>query len=233
MSRKSVIRFIVIALAAVAVWNFPLTYHIGIDSVVSEHKIPFYAKACGFLYRDWVYRDIVRDIIGAEKDPVKKALVIMNWVSSNIMRGVPKGIKTVDDHPLNIIIRRYGSDDQIQDIFTILCSYAGMKSGMAKCFNSDKTSFMVFSLVMAGDRWLIFDAIANKYFLNRKGGIADIEDYAKGDLVISEKDRELYGEYLEYLKHIDTSNFTRAEEQMPFRRIPASIKKMLSVSQNQ
>lgn len=228
MNRKRVISFILIALAAMVIWNYPLTYHVGIDGVVIEQKIPLYAKACGYLYRDWMYRDIVRGIVGVEKDPVKNALAIMKWVNNNIIRGVPEGIKTVDDHPLNIIIRSYGSDDQLQDIFTILCSYAGMKAGMAKCFNSDKTSFMVFSLVRSGGRWLIFDAIENKRFLNKEGGIASVEDYARGDLVISGGDKERYGEFLDYLKHIDTSSFTRAEEQMPLKRIPAGIKKMLN-----
>lgn len=232
IDRKRVISFILIALAAIAILNYPLTYYVGTDGAVSAEKIALYAKACGYLYRDWMYRDIVRGIVGAEMDPAKKALAIMDWVHRNVMHGVPDGLHVFDDHPLNIIIRHYGTDDQIQDIFTILCSYAGMKAGMAKCYNSDKTSRMILSLVLVRGRWLIFDAVENKYFLNREGGVASVEDYFRGDLVMSEEERSHYGRYMDYLRHIDTSAFTRAEEQMPLRRIPASIKKMLKSSKD-
>lgn len=56
--RKKLLTSILVFTIAAAILNCPMTYRIGIDGEVFEKKIPFYAKACGFLYRDWSYRDL-------------------------------------------------------------------------------------------------------------------------------------------------------------------------------
>jgi len=208
------------------IFGYPLTYRIGIDGELFEKKIPLYAKACGFLYRDWAYREIVHNIIGWERNDTKKALLILRWVNDNIMYGIPQGLKVMDDHPLNIIIRQYGAKDQIEDIFTILCSYAGIKAGMYKCYNKEKSRHMILSFVNASGRWLIFDAARNKYFRNKKSGVGSVEDYYNGDLILSDNEKATYEEFLDGLKYIDFSSSTRPEEQNPFTRLPAELKKM-------
>jgi hypothetical protein len=228
MNKKRLILTAVLLYAAVIIWNYPLTYRMGINGGQFVKTIPLYAKACGFLYRDWAYKDIVRNITGPGRmDDREKAVAILGWTSENVKAGIPAGLKSVDDHPLNIIIRQYGAGDQIEDVFTILCSYAGMRAGMTKCFNKGRTSLMIFSLVNINGRWIIFHAGRKKYFLNKNGALASVQDYLNGDIVLSDEDRAAYGPFLDGLKNAELLSLTRADEQMPFRRIPAEIRKSL------
>jgi hypothetical protein len=211
------------------VLSYPATYRVGVDGKLYTKKIPLYAKTAGFLYRDWMYRDIAAEAAGREKDDLGKALALLRWTNSNISLGAPPGLKIVDDHPLNIIIRQFGADDQIEDVFTILCAYCGMRAGRQKCRNRDKTDCIILSFVNIGGEWKIFKAAKNRYFPNRDGGVGSVEDYLKGGLVVTDEieraDGIRYGDYLENLRGLDFSRFTRAEEQMPLLRPAAQLKK--------
>lgn len=220
-----------LALAAIVVWNFPLTYRVGVDGKLFVKEIPFYAKMSGFLYRDWMYRNIVREAAGTARGQTEKALAILGWLRDNVKYGIPEGLKCVDDHPLNIVIRQFGAKDQVEDIFTILCSYAGLKAIRKKCYGPDGKRSIIFSFVQADCRWLIIDAASNKYFLNKEGKIASVEDYLKGDLILSDEDKAKYEEVLKSLKHITLSQSMRADEQMPLRRIGVRLKKTLGNKQ--
>jgi len=225
---KKTIKFLVAAIVITAVLNIPLITRYGIDGVQYEKRIPLYVKACGFLCRDWTYRDIVKDIVGDEKDETKKALAILGWVNSNIISGVPKGLKLVDDHPLNIIIRQFGAGDQLEDIFTILCSYAGLGAGVARSYELGTQNFLVLSFVNADGRWLVIDAKHDKYFFNRNNEIASIDDILKNDAILTKVEEEIYSRFFAGLKGVKTTSFTRAEEQMLFRRIQAKIRRWLN-----
>lgn len=227
MIKKRWFGAVILALLIIIIWNYPSTYVIGINGKIFEKKIPLYAKACGFLYRNRMYKEIVDEIIATEKDDQKKVLAILRWIHENVRYRTPEGLKAVDDHPLNILIRQYGEKDQIEDIFTILCSYAGMKAGRKKCYNHEGNKCMILSFVYAGGRWLIFDAAENKYFFNKDGNIGSIEDYYNGNLIISDEDRATYAEFLDDSKNMDPESFIRIEEQMPFKRIQAQVKKGL------
>ncbi len=226
--RKKILAAILAFTIVAVILNYPMTYRIGIDGALFEKKIPFYAKACGFLYRDWSYKDLVREIAGGEHDETKVALAILNWTHNNIMSGVPQGLKAMDDHPLNIIIRQYGAEDQSEDVFTMLCSYAGMQADWGKCYNADKSSSITLSFVKVNGRWLVFDASKDKYFMNKQGNISSIEDCADGNIVLPDKDAAAYKRYLDNIKEASRQFSTRADEQMPLRRIPAEIKKLLN-----
>lgn len=225
---KSAIKYLLMAVMVAAVLNIPMTTRYGVDGIVHNKKIPFYAKICGFLYRDWAYRDIVKEAVGGETDEVKKVFLILKWVDSNVMFGVPKGLKVVDDHPLNIIIRQFGAADQIEDVFTILCSYAGMPAGVERCYEPGTDNFIVLSFVKAGGRWLVFDAKQGKHFVNANDEMASIEDILNNRLALTGNDVDDYSRFFAGLKDVDTSSFTRAEEQMPFRRLQAKIRRLLN-----
>ncbi|MFH1189229.1 MAG: hypothetical protein V1682_00885 [Candidatus Omnitrophota bacterium] len=226
MNRKRLFLAVFLAIMGAVIWVYPMTYRIGVDGKLYVRHIPFYAKACGFLYRDWAYKDLVREIIGKEEGETGKALAILGWADKNIMRGIPAGLKALDDHPLNIIIRQYGAPDQVEDIFTILCSYAGMKAGWDKCYNADRSKILILSFVKADGRWLVFDASKNKYFMNREGKIASVDDCASGNIVMSGEDAAFYGEFLKNVKYACGEYSTRPDEQKPFRRAVFELKKM-------
>lgn len=226
MNKKRLAYTVAFILIWICIWNYPSEYRIGINGKLFEKNIPLYAKMCGFLYRDWMYKDIVRDIVGKERDDDKKVLAILRWTNENINPRIPPGFKIVDDHPLNIIIRQYGAKDQIQDIFTILCSYAGMRGTRRICYSLDKKRSMWFCFIRTDGRWTIFDVVKSKYFLNKRGEIGGVEDYINGDLILSDQDIDTYGPFLSDLKNVDFSSFTRPDEQMPFRRLPIQFKKI-------
>lgn len=230
MNKRRWLFISVFILTGVIIWNYPTTYKVGINGKVIKKHIPLYAKACAFLYRDWMYKDIVGGIVAGKRSDTEKVLAILHWTRENISSRVPPDLKIVDDHPLNIIIRQYGAEDQLEDIFTLLCAYAGMRAGMVKCYNPAKTRHIVLSFVRAEGKWLIFDVSANKYFLNGSGSIGSVEDYMQGDLVlsgeISPEDGMLYSEFLSYIPKIDFSAFSRTDEQMPARRLAIQIKKI-------
>ena len=222
------IKYLLIAIVVIAALNIPLTTRYGVDGVQYVKKIPLYAKTCGFLYRDWAYRDIAEGIVKGKKDETKKTLAVLNWVSLNIELGVPKGLKLMDDHPLNIIIRQYGGGDQMEDVFTILCAYSGMRAGMARCYEPGTDNYMILSFAEANGRWLVFDAKHNRHFVNADKDVASIDDILNNKIILSEEDVKAYSRFFAGLKDVDTSSFTRAEEQMLFQRIPAEIKKRLN-----
>lgn len=213
-----------------AVWNYPSTYRIAINGSIFEKRTPLYAKACGFLYRDWMYKDIVREAIKGQTNEVKKALAVFDWIEKNVRSGIPEGFMAVDDHPLNIIIRQYGTKGQIEDIFTILCSYAGMKAGVKKCYNHAGNKHIPLSFVLADGRWLIFDAARHKYFLNRNRDVGSVEDHYNGDLIMTEEERTYYQEFLDDSRGMNANSFIRTEGQMPLKRIPVQINKFLQKS---
>lgn len=217
------------AALAVALWWYPARYRIGTDGVVRERPIPLYAKACGYLYRDWAYRDIVREAVSGAPDDGRKAARVLSWTVTHVQRGVPPGLAVVDDHPLNIVIRGYGTDDQLQDVFTILCSYAGLPAGMEKCYSADRSRHIVLSFVKVDGRWLVFDAARNRTFRNMKGAAADTADCAAGAVALSGADAETYGPYLRSAGAVDPASLTRADEQMPTRRLQAEARKLFRV----
>src|SRR3990167_3576586 len=107
--------------------NFPLNTRQGIDGVVMARKIPLYAKFCGYFYRDYQYRELSRGITGSLTGDPEKVMAIYNWTVDNI-RKKPAGFPTVDDHIWDIVVRGYGGNDQMADVFTTLASYAGYEA---------------------------------------------------------------------------------------------------------
>ena len=225
---KRLLKYVLALIIIIAVSDFPLETRYGVDGKLYVRKIPLYAKLSGFLYRDWEYRDIVKEIVGKEKDEAKRALAILRWVNSHIRLGVPKGLKLVDDHPLNIIIRQYGGGDQMEDVFTILCAYAGMEAGMARCYEPGNDNYIILSFVKASGRWLVFDAKYNRYFINKDKNIASIDDILNKKVIFTEKEINAYSRFFAGLKDVNTSSFTRAEEQMLLKRFPAKLKRWVA-----
>ncbi|HPM43368.1 MAG TPA: hypothetical protein PLV52_06020, partial [Candidatus Omnitrophota bacterium] len=128
--KKNLLRILVLALSIAFIYmflNIDVTTRKGIDYNVSTIKIPLYLKALDFIDRHYNYVQLTKNIIDGSKDEQEKALRIYIWVGMNIKKN-PAGMPVVDDHPLNIVIRGYGVEDQFEDVFTILCTYAGLEA---------------------------------------------------------------------------------------------------------
>lgn len=147
-----------------AILNYPVEYSYGEDYHVVRSRIPLYAKTAGFFYRDWKYADIARKITAGRNSDDEKLTALFQWVHVNISSEIPEGLKIVDDHPLNIIIRGYGTDDQLADIFTILCCYAGFEAGYKKIWDTGKKKRIQVSFVKIAGNSFLFDVAGNYIF---------------------------------------------------------------------
>lgn len=105
--------------------HWPVGTRQGIDYTVTEHRIPLYAKITHFLDRAITFKQLAQDITRGQKTEQAKAEAIVIWMD-RLYRGVPDGLPVVDDHVLNVVIRGYGTDDQLAELFAVLCGYARM-----------------------------------------------------------------------------------------------------------
>lgn len=164
---KKLIILIVLVAVFVSVMNIPLTSRQGKDGRHITKSIPLYAKVSGFLFRDYEYRNLSRSITKNIEGDLDKVLAIYNWTIKHIKRP-PKELKVVDDHIWDIIVRGYGTGDQMADVFTTLTSYAGYDAFWHKIsIDSDKRR-LILSFVKIGDTWHIFDVLNNRYFRDKK-----------------------------------------------------------------
>jgi len=166
--------FIVAAVVSLTlVLNIEVTTRQGVNYKVQELRIPLYLKALDFMDRHYHYIEIVRRITSGAATQEEKVLKIFNWIGSNIQRN-PAELPVVDDHPLNIIIRGYGVNDQFEDIFTILCTYAGFEAFYKIFLNSRGLRYHI-SFVKIKDKWYPFSAYY-KVYVSEKGKMCSVKD---------------------------------------------------------
>lgn len=146
----------------------------GINYQVIRYRMPLYIKIIEFVDRDYQYRRIVKNIVQKCNNDEEKVLAIFNWCVENI-KHQPTELPIVDDHPLNIIIRGYGVRDQFEDIFTILCTYAGFEAFYKEFYDSDKKTYII-AFVKIGEAWYPFSVYYNAYAVigSRPASISDI-----------------------------------------------------------
>ncbi|OGQ14440.1 MAG: hypothetical protein A3B70_02235 [Deltaproteobacteria bacterium RIFCSPHIGHO2_02_FULL_40_11] len=133
--------------------QLPTHTKVGINFELHEETLPLYMKATNFLSRHFETKRLALKIIGDLKSPKDKVQAIYEWTTKNI-HPTPKGFTIVDDHPLHIAIRGYGEPDQMNDLFSLLCTYAGVDA-----FFYDFKPKAAYSLafVKLDGAWRVFD----------------------------------------------------------------------------
>src|SRR3989338_2995812 len=217
---KKVLKFFIIFGACSIILNIPLTTSQGINFRVKTIKIPLYIKLIEFVDRDYNYKILARDIIGNRAGDEGRALAIFDWVKTNI-HDMPTGFDVIDDHVLNIIIRRYGTYDQMADVFTTLCVYAGVPAfWRVEKVNAERIAL---SYVKLGGRWRVFDIYRGIIFRNNKKEIASVEDILSDIVIVSREGVVLknatYEDFFKDLQPIKKDFISKEERQKPFRRI--------------
>jgi hypothetical protein len=202
MNNKRVFMLVLLLAAAVVTLNYPLTEEGTIGGEPYAKKMPLYVKACGLVYREWMYKDLAREITAGCKGDLAKVIAIFDWVANNIMPDIPPGLKAVDDYSYNAVIRQYGTKEQVNEVFAILCLTSGIQAGWDLCYNADKSESVIFAFALVDGRWLIFDIARHKYFLNAQGRIASVHDYIKDNVVLSDGESSAYKEYLDDIKEM-------------------------------
>lgn len=229
--------FFIICLSAglFAILNLPVTTRQGINYSLRTIKIPLYVKILEFIDRDYHYRILVKDIVKGCKSEEEKVLAIFNWTCQNIKTNIPEGWPIVDDHILNIIIRGYGVHDQLADVFATLCTYAGMPATMYGLTPRGSRNKLVVAAVYLDREWRIFDPYHGKYFINREGKIASIQDIISNSSLVNKQQNSFlfngceYFRYFESLEKINRQAISqlRSRQQMPIFRLGSEIKKRI------
>lgn len=228
MTKKTFIAIISVIFIAI-VLNIPVATRQGINFKVRTLEIPLYIKVIEFIDRDYHYRRLVREITENQSTSEAKTIAILDWVKENI-RDVPEGFDIIDDHVLDIIIRRYGSSDQMTDVFTTLCAYSRVPAfrSLLKLTTGDEN--MPIAYVKLKGKWRVFDVHHNAYFLNREGEIASVEDIISDVSIVKAKGIKTkgvaYEEFFRDLEPIEKDFISKEQKQMPLYRIVYEVKSL-------
>lgn len=162
---RKIILYVTVLALLIVIFSIPVETRQGVNFVVTVRKIPLYVKLCGFLYRGYQYKELSRQITTGIESDVDKVMAIYNWTVKNIKRP-PKGFTIVDDHIWNIIVRGYGTPDQVADVFTTLASYAGYEAYWEKLQSDKASESLILSFVKINSTWYIFDVYNRRSFIS-------------------------------------------------------------------
>ena len=147
----------------------------GINFHVSTKPIPLHVKALDFLHRHYQYQLLAQEITKESRSDEDRVMAIFKWTREQI-RPTPPDWPVVDDHILHIIIRGHGLPDQMADVFTTLCTYAGVPAFWRILTPPDSGVRLIISMVKIENRWVLFDVANDLVFRNAGGEPASIED---------------------------------------------------------
>ena len=159
------------------------------------------------------YKHIVANILGGTKEDNAKTIKIFNWVIANVQKN-PEELPIIDDHPLNILIRGYGVQDQFEDIFTILCTYAGMEA-FFKVFKNYSGNIYYMSFVRINSRWCPLSAFGGVYSI-KNSAIASVDDISL--------DKKLLIPFVSNLPNFETDTFLQEIKGMDFKASGIRVK---------
>jgi len=148
------------------------TQYKAVNYQVIEYKIPLYLKLFNFYGRHLNYGFVVNKITQNSKNDIEKVLDISKWMQSNI-RKISKGVDVVDSHPLTIIERRLGTEDQFSDLLSVLLVYAGVDAFMWSHENNYNDVLTIFNV---NGKWSVIDPYYGIVFLNKDNSHASITE---------------------------------------------------------
>ena len=157
----------------------------------------------------------------------KKILRLFRWTVENI-KPVPKGLPVVDDHPLNIIIRGYGAEDQQAEVLALLASYAGYPTGVQRIKLEGGSAELRITLTKMGHRLFVFDVARKILYQNTSGHLIDLQHLRSDQRLIQATVGEIKIEghrYERFLQAIDENkiSFYRMQMQNPWSRLKMAL----------
>ncbi len=179
MSKKKIILLftLIFFLTIFIIANKKTTRLIGINYQVIEYQIPVYLKILDFYTRHYNYKYLVNNInknIDNEKDLI---LNITKWIINSISK-IHKDVDVIDHHPLTIIERKFGTNDQFSDLLSVLLVYSNIESFYLKNFNNYSHPLTFFK---TKDHWSLIDPYYGIFFTNKEHVFASIEDLKNGN----------------------------------------------------
>ena len=218
--------------AASALAFLPTTTRKGVNYRVTALTIPAYIKTLDFLQRHYQYQLLVTRICAATTSDTDCALALFEWIHTNV-RPMPQGWPIIDDHPLHIIIRGYGTSDQAADIFSILAVYAGMPAFFRSLTPDGQLLDLAF--VRLAGRWVPFDVRNHVAFRSRNGALAGIDELVRDPSLVDEQTNGVSPAGVPYstfisprvLEPFETPDVLRGELQQPWPRIRYELRRAL------
>lgn len=216
-----------------AVVALPLTTRQGLDYRVTAYRIPAYVKAIDFLQRHFMYQQVVSRICAGTQSEIDCVLAIFDWTHQTI-RPTPEGWTVVDDHVSHIIIRRYGTHDQIADVFVTLAGYAGVPA-FFQWIERPPHGVLVLAFARLEGGWVLFDVARHVVFRRRDGRLAHVEDLLAEPRLIDEQTRGLtidgapFSSVLvrDTLRPLHVPSTFRAEMQQPWPRLRYELRRVV------
>lgn len=223
-----------ILLLAVSWW--PTSSYHGINYKVYEHRLPLAIKVMDFLSRNWHMRAMADRIVRPTMDARERTSAIFRWTVENI-RLAPKGLPAVDDHVYHIMIRGYGNDDQLADVFATICVYAGVPALTTRLsIAGGEKPFITIALARVEGTWRVADPARRQLFVRPDSSLATVDDlrmhpekYLSGtdDLRVGGVP---YPRYFRSLRAPEKPVFFRARLQMPRPRLLYEIKRAFGIN---
>lgn len=160
-----------------ALVHWPVTTRQGINGQVFVRRIPLWVKVAEFLVRDHHYRNLARTITASAEGPQEKVLAIFEWTRTHL-RHQPPELPMVDDHVYSIIVRGYGTSDQFADVFTTLCTSAGIP-GTIDRVSEPSGDHLYLAMVQLNGSWYPLDPYRGVYFQHEDGRLVSLEELIK------------------------------------------------------
>jgi hypothetical protein len=153
-------------------------------------------------------------------------------VTTNI-HPVPRDLPVVDDHVLNIFVRRYGSDDQRAEALAALASYDGIPAAVLGFSKIPKTHGVSLTFVQIGHGLAVFDVNNRVVFRRVSGELASLDDLKRDPSIVRRAAGNLTVDgvpYDEHLRRLSDAHptFVRMEDQRPWSRLRNEVARFVA-----
>lgn len=213
------------ALLVALVGQIPTTGLEGVDDRMIVHRMPLWEKATKFYLRHREFQRWAEEAAGGEPDPQRRVLRLMEWTRSQV-KPIPSGLPLVDDHISHVVLRHYGNDGQLAEVFTALATYTGHEGRWWEGVPPPGASARaILCFIESGDKWWVLDVWNGGWFETPSGQIATIEDFKNPERLRQRGHApELLGgvPYISYFQDVQgvfMHSFSRARGQMPWPRL--------------
>lgn len=212
-----------LALAGAAA-NIPTTGFEGVNDSITVHRMPLWEKATRFYLRHREFQRWAEEAAGGETDPEKRAIRLMDWTRKQVKRITPD-LPFIDDHISYIVLRHYGNDGQLAEVFTALAAYTGNEGRWEVYAPLGAKARVALSFIRADRGWMVFDVWNGGWFETPDGRIATLEDFKHPERLQrrGQAPEVLAGlPYPAYFQDLDRTfqrSFSRAYGQMPWHRL--------------
>ena len=222
---------LLLALGAVTLSSLPVTTKQGVNFKVSTKAIPLYMKAMSFIDRHCQYRLLAREVTQGVSSDRERAMALFEWTRQHV-RPQPHELPVIDDHVLHIIIRGYGAEDQMADVFTTLLTYAGVPAFWRFVEFEGTPGCVVLSFARVDGRWVTFDVANGLVFADTQHRLIDVHELINHPELVQQTTGALaphgipYWKYVEQLRPFRVPGVLRAQKQMLGLRVVYEVQRV-------